>query len=288
MFNISKIFSFAYKYGKRQTEINIYDNKLTSDFEMYQFIVAFFLILFSVKTAYAESVEISQSDVMNKVIFDGKWTYPYEWKRSSLIDLSYGDGTKIELRTAHQNNFIYVFIDNLSDTSIDKGADSATICFDTKYDKSSKPDFDDYCFVAVLDGNSFVLQGNSLLGTNSNFKKIINPPGFIGISSVSDINDRYTDVPHTSYEFKIPTDLVGRSAMYGFYVGVYDFHSNKIYSWPQSVTVDSLLKIPSPSKWGDLVSPDKSLPEFQWPILALLSSLAIIIYMTRRSSVFHK
>src|SRR5574340_1212473 len=94
------------------------------------FIVAFFLILLGAKTAYAESVMITQSDVMNKVIFDGKWTYFYEWKRSSLTDLSYDDGTKIELRTAHQDNFIYVFIDNLSDTSIDKGADSATICFD--------------------------------------------------------------------------------------------------------------------------------------------------------------
>ncbi|MHB8601226.1 MAG: hypothetical protein ACYC6W_00020 [Nitrosotalea sp.] len=254
-----------------------------------QFIVAFVLILLGAKTAFAESIDITQSDVMNKVIFDGKWTYFYEWKRSSFTDLSYNDGTRIELRTAHQNNFIYVFIDNLSDTSIDKGADSATICFDTKDNKNLKPDSNDYCFVAILNGsNSFVLQGGSPLGINSNFKKIDNPPGFIGISSVSDANDRYTDVPHTSYEFRIPTDLVGRSDMYGFYVGVYDSHSNKMYSWPQGITVDSLLKIPSPNKWGDLVSPDKSLPEFQWPILALVSSLAIIIYMTRRSVVFHR
>lgn len=253
------------------------------------FVAGFFLILLGVKVACAESVMITQSDVMNKVIFDGKWSYFYEWKRSSLTDLSYDDGTKIELRTAHQDNFIYVFIDNLSDTSIDKGADSVTICFDTKNEKSVKPDSDDYCFVATLDGsNSFVLQGD-LLGIDSNFKKINNPPGFIGISSVSDANDHYTDVTHTSYEFRIPTDLVGRSSMYGFYVGVYDAHSNKMYSWPQNIIVDSILKIPSPSKWGDLVSPDKSLPEFPWPILALVSSLAIITYMTRRSaSVFHK
>ena len=253
------------------------------------FIVGFFLILLGVKMAYAESIMITQSDVMNKVIFDGKWTYFYEWKRSSLTDLSYDDGAKMEIRTAHQDNFIYVFIDNLSDTSIDKGADSATICFDTQNEKSLKPDSSDYCFVATLDeNNSFVLQGDSSLGINSNFKKIDNPPGFIGIGSVSDINDHYTDVTHTSYEFRIPTNLVGRSDIYGFYVGVYDSHSNKMHSWPQGITVDSLLKIPSPSKWGDLVSPDKSLPEFQWPILALVSSLAIITYMTRRSYVLHK
>jgi hypothetical protein len=253
------------------------------------FIVGFFLILLGVKTVYAESIMIPQSDVMNKVIFDGKWTYFYEWKRSGLTDLLYNNSTTIELRTAHQDNFIYVFIDNLSDTSIDKGADSATICFDTKNEKSLKADSNDYCFVTTLDGsNSFVLQGSSPLGSNSNFKKIDNPPGFIGISSVSDANDRYTDVPHTSYEFRIPTDFVGRSDTYGFYVGVYDSHSNKIYSWPQSVTVDSLLQIPSPSKWGELVSLDKSLPEFPWPILALVSSLAIITFMTRRSPIFHK
>src|SRR6185437_3992261 len=160
------------------------------------FIVGFFLILLGVKTAYAESIMIPQSDVMNKVIFDGKWTYFYEWKRSGLTDLSYNNSTAVEIRTAHQDNFIYVFIDNLSDTSIDKGEDSAIICFDTKNDKSLQADSDDYCFVATLDGkNSVTLQGGSPLGFNSNFKKIDNPPGVIGISSVSDINDRYTDVP---------------------------------------------------------------------------------------------
>ena len=160
------------------------------------------------------------------------------------------------------------------------------ICFDTDNDKSVKPDANDYCFVAVLDGNSFTLQGDPSLGINSNFKKINNPPGFIGISTVSDDNDRYTKIPHTSYEFRIPTDLVGRSDMYGFYVQVYDAQLNKIHSWPENTTVDSLLKIPSPDKWGYLVSPDKSLPEFQWPIFALVSSLAVITYMTRRSVIF--
>ena len=62
------------------------------------FIVGFFLILLGVKIAYAESIMIPQSDVMNKVIFDGKWTYFYEWKRSGLTDLSYNNSTAVELR----------------------------------------------------------------------------------------------------------------------------------------------------------------------------------------------
>lgn len=55
------------------------------------------------------------------------------------------------------------------------------------------------------------------------------------------------------YEFKIPTDLVGRSADYGFYVEVYHASSNTVYSWPQGVTTTVPLEIPSPTKWGDLI-----------------------------------
>lgn len=61
---------------------------------------------------------------MNKVIFDGIWSHKTEWKRSSLDSLD--DGTII-FRTAHQDNFIYIFIDVLSDTIFDKGADRTTI-----------------------------------------------------------------------------------------------------------------------------------------------------------------
>ena len=54
---------------------------------------------------------ITISPSMDKVNFDGKWTFFWEWKQTSLNTISYNDGTQIQLRTAHQGNFIYVLID---------------------------------------------------------------------------------------------------------------------------------------------------------------------------------
>lgn len=229
----------------------------------------------------SNQIMITISSTMNKIIFDGKWSFLTEWKESSLSTLDYEDGTEIQIRTAHQDNFIFVFIDELSNTNFEKGSDSAMVCLDTNKIKPSIANSNDYCFSSILDNkNSFVLQGDSPLGINGNFKKISSSQ-FIGVGGISDQNDRYTNIPHRSYEFKIPTDLVGRSDVYGFYVGVYDSHSNKMYSWPQDVVVDSPLKIPSPNQWGEVISPDKTLPEFPWPTFALVSSLIVSIYLTR-------
>ena len=248
------------------------------------------LTLLTIPSAKAsEPIMITLSGAMDKVIFDGKWTFYSEWKPTSLNTISYNDSELIQLRSAHQGNFIYILVDEVSNIKFNKNTDMAIICFDKNNGKTVIPNENDYCFGVPLDGkNPFTLRGSSALNETSHFMNIQNPNSLIGISSISDENDRYSNVPHASYEFKIPTDVVGRSDTYGFYLGVYNSHSNKIYSWPQNITNDSLLKIPSPSKWGDLVSPDKSLPEFPWPILALVSSLAIITFMTRRSAVFHR
>jgi len=230
--------------------------------------------------AQPNPIMITLSSTMDKVTFDGIWSHKTEWKNSSLDELSYDDWT-IYLRTAHQDNFIYVFIDAVSDVHLNKGADKAIICFDTQNDKSSLPDSDDYCFMATLDGKrSFSYQGETSLG-QSNLKKIANPDGFIGISDVSNENDRYTTVPHPSYEFRIPTSFVGRSDIYGFYLGVYDANLNKVYSWPENALTDNLLHVPSPNTWGELVSPDKSLPEFHLPLIVFLSAVFLSLYFGR-------
>ena len=241
-------------------------------------------MLFTAGIALADNtIMITKSLFMNKVIFDGKWSFLTEWKKSSLDTLSYDDGNEIELRTAHQNNFIYIFVDAVSQTEFDKHGDNAIVCFDAHDSKPIIPNNDDYCFLTSLDGTkSFVLQGGSSLGFNGGFKKIDNPKGFIGIASVSDENDRYSKTPHPGYEFRIPTDLVGRSDVYGFYLGVYDAQKNKIYSWPQEIIPESPLKIPSPSKWGEIISPDKSLPEFPFPAFSLLSAIILAVYITRK------
>ena len=68
--------------------------------------IVFVVISNMIITAEAEPIMITVSSTMNKVIFDGKWTYGTEWKQSSLNTISYNDGTLMQLRTAHQENFI--------------------------------------------------------------------------------------------------------------------------------------------------------------------------------------
>jgi len=237
-----------------------------------------FVIITTLSSSFVwaqEPIMITSSPFMEEIIFDGKWTHRTEWKASSLNTIPENSST-IFLRSAHQGNFVYFLIDAVFDTNLDKGSDRAIICFDTQNDKTEIPDNNDFCFVATLGRNSgSTLQGGSPLIFTSNFKNIKNHDDFIGISGYSDENDRYSKTPHASYEFRIPTDLISRSNVYGFYVGVYDYDSGKIYSWPENIVVEHPLNIPSPSLWGELVSPDKSLPEFELPILALIPAFLV-------------
>ena len=226
-----------------------------------------------------EPIMITISHNLDQVIFDGIWTNFSEWKASTLDHIRVDQGT-IYLRTAHQGNFVYVFLDVTIDTHIDKEADKAVICFDTENDKTEFADSDDYCFIATLGKEiGSTLQGESSLDTN-NFQNIQNPEGFIGIGGVSNEHDRYSKIPHAGYEFRIPTDLIGRSDNYGYYVGIYDDFTKTTYSWPSEIVLDKF-KIPSPKLWGEIISPDKSLPVFEWVIMALLPALILVVFITR-------
>jgi hypothetical protein len=216
---------------------------------------------------------------MDKIIFDGKWTHELEWKASSL-DTYYYNETQVILRSAHQGDYIYIFLDPITDYQLDKINDYAIICFDTKNNKSTKADLDDYCFMTHLDGkDSFTYQGGHTSEATSFFDKIPNPEGFIGISTISDINDRYASIPHSSYEFRIPTSMIGRESVYGFYFLVYDAHSKKLYTYPQNLNPESFVS--SPSQWGEIYSPDKSLPEFELPLFSLILSIFSVVFFSR-------
>jgi len=234
----------------------------------------------SISNVFAEEpIMITISHNLDQVIFDGIWTNFSEWKASTLDHIRVDQGT-IYLRTAHQGNFVYVFLDVTIDTHLDKEADKAVICFDTENDKTEFADSNDYCFIATLGKEiGSTLQGESSLDTN-NFQNIQNPEGFIGIGGVSNEHDRYSKIPHASYEFRIPTDLIGRSDNYGYYVGIYDDFTKTTYSWPSEIVLDEF-KIPSPKLWGEIISPDKSLPEFEWAIMALLPALILVIFITK-------
>ena len=235
-----------------------------------------------------DPILISITSDLDQVIFDGKWTHVNEWKKSSYNHLKFDDGSEIHLRTAHQENFLYIQIDASSDMIINKGSDSAVVCFDTKNDKTKISQIDDYCFSTSLGSNNyFTYQGGNISAINGNFKKITNDKDFVAIGTTTDKVDRYNKTPHASYEFRIPLDVIGRSDNYGFYISVFDAHTQNHYSWPYDIQKKSLITVPSPSNWGDLISPDKSLPEFSLTTMSiLLISLIICIIVIPKSNLF--
>lgn len=246
------------------------------------FFILLALVLFPFHEGHAEENEIfiTISSSMDEIIFDGKWSFFPEWKSSSLEIIG---NDLVMIRAAHQDEFVYVFLDSLIDETYDKGSDKAMICFDTKNNKSVKPDMDDYCFVAVMGtSNGHVLQGGSNFATNGYLQKINTPYETIMIGGVSDINDRYSKIPHMSYEFKIPTHLIDRSNEYGFYVQVYDASANEFQTWPENIKQE-FLKTPSPQTWGSLISIDNSLPEFPAPIILILILFSLIVLFTRKN-----
>jgi len=239
-------------------------------------------VIFLIPNALAyEPIMITISDQMLYLDLDGRWTHPTEWKKSSLNEFTYDDQTKIILRTAHQGDFVYVFLDALSDRTLDRNSDRAIICFDSQNDKTLIPDKNDYCFMSVLESHSFSLQGGTPFAVNGYFGKIEKHENTTIFSSISDINDRYSKSPHPSFEFKIPIEIIQRNNIYGFYFQVFDATSNKIYSYPTDIEHTNPLGIPSPSKWGEIISPDKSLPEFDLPLLSLISIISFTIILTK-------
>ena len=241
------------------------------------------VILFSLlPSSYAsEPIMITKSNDMDKVIFDGKWTTEREWKKSSWNELKY-DGRIIHLRTAHQGEFIYILADIILDRTYDHNQDKVTVCFDSKNNKSAVADSDDFCFmVAAGAKRGVILQGGSKIGFNNNFQSIQNHPDFIAVGSISGENNRYSKVPHMIYEMRIPIELLGRSDVYGFYFSYYEQNSKKTFTWPQGLEIMRPNQIPVPADWGEIISPDKSLPEFGFPLLILLPAFILIILINR-------
>ena len=234
----------------------------------------------------APAILISYSSTIEKAVFDGKWTESSEWKQSSWDIIKFQKTDSVHIRSAHQGDFIYILLDVVADQTFDHISDNALVCIDSKNDKTNIAGDDDYCFQSSLDAKQgTVYQGGSPIAMNGYFKKILNTDGFIGVGSKSDQYNKYSKIPHVSYEFKIPLELFGRSDIYGFYVYVYDASTSQYYSWPGEVTPSSTFDIPSPSKWGLLVSPDKSIPEFELPFLALIPAIFLVIYLSRISTI---
>lgn len=220
--------------------------------------------------------KITKSTDMEDVIFDGKWTFGTEWKKSSSESIMYDDGKQIFLRTAHYEDYIYIMINFVNDHSLDINSDKATVCFDPNNKRELKPTENDFCFSVTLGkstGQTF--SGESNLVNKGFLKKVNNFEGFVAVADSSDENDRYNNIPHSTYEFKIPIDQIGRTDNYGFFFSVFEASSNKFYTWPKDIR-ENIFDFPSPQKWGIIVSPDKSLPELPWNIVIFISFLILM------------
>jgi hypothetical protein len=154
------------------------------------------------------------------------------------------------------------------------------ICIDTKNNQSPNPDYDDFCFLAIMGkDNGHILQGGTPFPLSNHLQKIPNHKDYIAIGNFSDGNDRYSKVPHATYEFKIPTQIITRSNEYGIYVEVFDSNTGKKIFWPSGTQLENPQSISSPQNWGKLVSIDSSLPEFPLPVLTLALLMVTIIIL---------
>lgn len=246
--------------------------------------VIIFLICFSFfsNMVFADQIFITYRDDGIQTIWDGKWSFEQEWKRTSEDIIKYDDGMKIAIKTGHDYENIYVLINFISDKTAMKNADRAIVCFDTNNEKNKNPDQNDYCFLIALGrSNPITLTGGHYSAQSGHWKTIANHDKLIAISNMSDENDRYARSSHVTYEFRIPVEIIGSSNIYGFYVNVFDANSQKFYSWPENSFSNDYPFIASPDQWGDLISPDKSIPEFELPLFVILTSIITITLISR-------
>ena len=213
-----------------------------------------------VGVAYAdEPIKTPYANSLHHIQIDGEWTYGSEWKPTSFDKFLY-DKETIILRTGHQDKFFYVFIDYLTDFTYDHIADRAIVCFDG-YGTSSAADESDWCYaVSRGSGNGHTLQGGSPIYQTSHFNLVKNHPDFVAHGGTSGENDRYVAIPHAAYEFRIPIEQIGFQDEYGFFIQVYD--GNDVKTYPKEFSGKFPQKIPSPVKWGKIVSPDHSISKY--------------------------
>ena len=208
-------------------------------------------------TAFADDpIKITISDTVDDVIFDGAWSFGHEWKASTLDEFRFNDDDLV-LRTAHQDDYMYVLIDVLGDMTNDRMADRAIVCLDGN-ETSEMADESDWCYVATRGSkNGHTLNGGSPIHQTSHFSIEKNHPDFIAIGGTSGDNDRYVKTPHAAYEFKIPIEQIGFEDEYGFFMQVFD--GNDVMTYPNEHSGKYPQKIPSPKQWGLMISPDHSI-----------------------------
>ena len=252
---------------------------------MFKYVLMIFLLIFVTNAAYGqEQIFTTLDHTADGIVYDGKFTFKTEWKPTSFDQISVNDEIFV-IRTGHDYENFVLMINYVSDTSIEKNSDKTIVCFDAGLEKSTKSDSNDYCFLLRMGSTSpITLQGGNNIPNKNFFKVIPNHPDLLGAATNSDMNDRYSKISHSTYEYKIPLEIFGKSDIYGFYVGVYDDKTKKWQSWPKDSIPEKYPFIPSPNVWGELISPDKSIPEFEYVLLVIIPAFTVLVIVSRIKS----
>lgn len=237
---------------------------------VYSFLI---ILILNFPIVFADELFITLRD--DEIILDGKWSHATEWKKSSETIVKQDDQQQFALRYAHNYEKIFVLIDVINDNSTNTLKDKSVLCFESKINENmSILDKNTYCFEMTFDGTLVTLVNNSET-SELEYKKIENPNNTLAMSGVSDQYDRYSKVSHISYEFQIPIDMIGRSDVYSFYAAVFDGETNKTSTWPQNIESKSF--ITHSETWGQMISPDKSIPEFPTPVIGFVILISIVL-----------
>jgi hypothetical protein len=212
--------------------------------------------------AAQEPLSLKIPESHESVQIDGLWTTKTEWTDASELKINDKE-LSAYVRAKHNQAYVYLLIDFLSDHGLESSGDFAVICFDTKNNAGNAPLPDDYCFYRITRTGDFIdgiIQGNGMDWTVLQEAETWDPydEKFDAAISSSHMNDPYDSVnTHVIYEFRIPIESYGFNEEMGFYVYVNDAYTKEFIEWPANsggkqfkfIVKDVL---PAPDKWGDL------------------------------------
>jgi hypothetical protein len=219
-------------------------------------------------------------------ILDGVWTEPDEWSNAVETFVNYTDGSRLVVRTLHDENSVFILLEMPDDHLVDG---HALVCFDTLHDGGYNLEPDDYCFALGGNAREYRGDGYSKVGQQRDLVG-----GVVIERGLSGSNSPYYEVQnHVTYEYKIPLDYIGRSAEYGFWV-TFDSPGEVVdkaakYYWPESAR-GSYFKVAPPREWGLLVvstvapgtTADGTVPEFPASVMAGVAAIGLAILFARK------
>jgi hypothetical protein len=241
------------------------------------------------------SINIAYSDRAPTI--DGVWDNSSEWSDTTLIKLtenmSNGVNMTADVRLKYNGTYVFVLIDFLTDL-VHNTYDQGGVCIDSANDGGSLPQADDYLF-SLLAGQAPTFL-YTFTGTGSGSKPadawsltmIPEADGASGFARGQFGNDSI----HLIYEFQIPCMIWPAKSSYGFYVYVFDYHTQAFLEWPVGAGGGWTLLAkgasqyvpPSPDRWGSINGefiPELSLGLVFVGLAAASTSVSVIFRWTK-------